>query len=259
LQETWGSSEASGWGPVPVQILWIGSALGPMEQCSIRSFLQNGHRYQLFVYDTVAGIPPGAEVLDAEAILSRSSLFVDSHGSFSGFSNLFRYQLLVERGGIWADLDVVCLRPFAFNQEHVFPQELEEDRTLGFGSCVIKAPAKSEAMRTCLDVCLTRGTRDVQWGEFGPALLGQVTRRLELDRFFAPPPVFCPVPSWAWDFMLRDDPKSLAAVQEWIRPETLAVHFWNEMWRLAGVDKEQAWPRDCLYEELKRRFRVEGA
>jgi hypothetical protein len=225
-----------------------------MEQCSIRSFLQNGHRYQLFAYGSVAGLPPGAELLDAATIVPTSTLFADDRGTFAGFSNLFRYQLLLERGGIWTDLDVICLRPFMLNQEHVFPQELEEDQTLGFGSCVIKAPAGSEAMRTCLDVCLARGNRDVRWGEFGPALLGRVINELDLTRYFVPPSVFCPVPSWGWDLVLRDSPDAEAEVEQWMRGDTLGVHLWNEMWRLTGTDKNKPWPQNCLYERLKRRY-----
>ena len=33
-----------------------------------------------------------------------------ARGSFSAFSNLFRFKMLFEKGGIWSDPDVLCLR-----------------------------------------------------------------------------------------------------------------------------------------------------
>ena len=34
------------------------------------------------------------------------------NGSYAGFANFFRYELLRKRGGWWVDLDTICLRPF---------------------------------------------------------------------------------------------------------------------------------------------------
>lgn len=36
---------------------------------------------------------------------------------------MFRYKLILERGGWWVDLDTVCLRPFDLDLEHVFASE----------------------------------------------------------------------------------------------------------------------------------------
>jgi hypothetical protein len=35
-----------------------------------------------------------------------------------------------------------------------------------------------------------------------------------------------------------------------------AVHFWNEVWRHNAIDKDGAYPADCLYEAFKRRYGV---
>ena len=60
-----------------VQSLWVGSRLSTMEQLAIRSFLHHGHGYHLYTYDppSVENLPPGAEELDAEAILPNSAIF----------------------------------------------------------------------------------------------------------------------------------------------------------------------------------------
>src|SRR5258706_1862824 len=99
-----------------VQGLWIGGSLSTMERLSIKSFLANGHAYHLYAYDDVAGVPPGAVVKDGNQILPSSLIFrCKQNKSFAAFSDFFRYKLLLEKGGWWVDLDVVCLKFFAFS------------------------------------------------------------------------------------------------------------------------------------------------
>jgi hypothetical protein len=73
----------------------------------------------------------GAEgaLRDAADILPRDSIFCLSarlrKGSYSAFSNVFRYQLVLDRGGWWVDTDLVCLKAFDFDDEFVFATERE--------------------------------------------------------------------------------------------------------------------------------------
>ena len=73
-----------------------------MEQLSISSFLHNGHDYHLYVYDDLKYIPAGTVVMDASEILPSSRIFqYKQRPSYAGFSNFFRYKLLLngEAGG----------------------------------------------------------------------------------------------------------------------------------------------------------------
>src|SRR6185369_8610758 len=107
-----------------IQGLWIGAELSVMEQLSVASFLQNGHEYQLYVYDEVQNVPAGAVIKNANEILPASRIFQYKHqASYAGFANFFRYKLLLERGGWWVDTDVVGLKPFDFADEYVFASE----------------------------------------------------------------------------------------------------------------------------------------
>src|ERR1043165_5401661 len=107
-----------------IQGLWIGPELSVMEQLSIVSFLRNGHDYHLYTYAELPNVPAGALIKDANAILPSSQIFqYKDRPSYAGFSNHFRYKLLFEHGGWWADSDVVCLRPFDFADEYVFSSE----------------------------------------------------------------------------------------------------------------------------------------
>src|SRR5881227_24224 len=107
-----------------IQSLWVGSRLSVLERLSIASFLKNGHSYILYTYEPVEGVPAGAELKDANEILPSSSIFrYREYDTCSGFSNFFRYKLLLERGGWWADTDMICLKPFNLSAEFVFSSE----------------------------------------------------------------------------------------------------------------------------------------
>jgi len=83
-----------------VQSLWIGSRLSAMEKLCIRSFLANDCDFHLYTYGAMEGIPPGTTHLDGNGILPASMVFRDRGiDSYSGFADLFRYRLLLERGG----------------------------------------------------------------------------------------------------------------------------------------------------------------
>lgn len=235
-----------------IQGLWIGSGLSVMERLSIESFLCNGHEYHLYVYDDVRNVPGGANVKDAGEILPASMIFqYENHKSFSAFSNFFRYKLLLERGGWWADSDMVCLKPFDFSGEYVFSSEMANGKE--FINCgVIKAPPGSPAMAYAWDICRTKNPETLVWGEVGPRLMSESIKRLSLEGFVMPSSVFCPFGYKEWDDVLNPD-----KVRE-LANDACAIHLWNEMWRRNGRDKNQPYHSDCLYERLKRRYLSPG-
>jgi len=236
----------------PVQSLWIGSTLSNLERLSIQSFLDHGHQYHLYAYRELADLPAGAILKDANEILSASLIFqYNDRKTYAAFSNVFRYKLLLERGGIWADTDVVGLRPFDLADEHVFASELVQRRDgAGFdvivSTCVIKAPIGSPVMARALEAGLSKDWSTVRWGELGPRLFAPVVAGQGLQCFVQPPAVFCSIGPLEWRRLIDPQPPPLPS-------EAYALHFWNEMWRRAGQDKGAEYPSSCLYESLKRR------
>lgn len=94
-----------------VQSLWIKGNLSSFENTCINSFLKNGYAFHLYTYDKDIDVPHGTTKLDASQIIPEEEVFEISFRKDTGsaFSNIFRYKLLFERGGIWVDTDVVCL------------------------------------------------------------------------------------------------------------------------------------------------------
>ena len=235
-----------------IQGLWIGSSLSVMEQLSIASFIKNGHEYHLYVYNDVKGVPPKTVIKDANEILAQGHIIkykYKGRDNFSGSANVFRYKLLLERGGYWADTDTVCLRPFDFQSEYVFGEERHDDGSMKVAIGVIKTPVKSEMMQFCYEACLQKDLNNLMWGDIGYKLFEKGIRRFKLTNYILPYKAFYPIPWWDWQAILN--PRIDVELED---PEVYAVHLWNEMWRLNKADKDDTYHPMCLYEKLKKSY-----
>ena len=231
-----------------IQGLWVGSELSVMEQLSIASFLRNGHEYQLYVYEDVKNIPFGTTIKDGNEILPASRIFqYKQQASYAGFSNFFRYKLVLERGGWWVDTDTICLKPFDFESEYVFSSEFAMGEEF-INSGIFKAPAGSDVMSYAWRVCETKDPKAIVWGETGPRLMAAAVREFSLERYKQSAEVFCPIGYADWHKVL--EPEAELRLSE----RTYAIHLWNERWRAAGQDKNASYSDDCLYESLKKRY-----
>ena len=108
-----------------IQSLWIGPALSPMERLGINSFLRHGHEFHLYTYTPVGNVPQGVTMRDAREIIPLSLVDYTKFPRLAIFADLFRYKLLLDKGGWWVDTDTVCMRPFDFPEEYVFSSEVK--------------------------------------------------------------------------------------------------------------------------------------
>lgn len=148
-----------------VNSLWIGDKLSVNELLTLRSFVAHGHDFVLWSYsDLSANLPDGVELRDANRIIPFSRAFrypskgfLDwGKGSWGGFSDIFRYQLLHEYGGWWVDMDVTCLRPFDFDSPYFFRNHW----LLPIVGNVMKCPKQSPLMEGCYSRASKEVTRE---------------------------------------------------------------------------------------------------
>jgi hypothetical protein len=219
-----------------VQSLWIGPALGPMELLCIRSFLRQGHQFQLYSYNSTLHVPAGCTLFDANEVIAQGELSYIEFKSLAAFADYFRYKLLLDRGGWWTDLDVVCLRPLNFNSRYVLGTEGMQRGGRHVSSCLIKAPKGSPAMAWCWEECRKTSPEQAQqpWGRSGPALLAQAVKKFQLDKHQLDTELFCPVSWWeARKFVTPNVELSLPS-------NACAVHLWNERWQQERLPKNEA-------------------
>lgn len=248
-----------------IQMFWHGAPLSRIERLSLTSFVQNGHPVDLYVYEEPAGVPAGVRVMDAAQILPRSAAFRHRRTqSFALFADWFRYRLLFERGGIWADADVVCLEPFDYESAEVFAWQDDvyiNNAVLGLpagdlladllASCcehpnrILPYDSLGVRLRKLKRRILQGDRRDrVRWGENGPEGLTRAARHLGYaDRA---------LPSWHFYPVAFDNSRMLfespVAGREVVFDGSRAVHLWNQV--LRGVDKNARFPVDSPFEQF---------
>lgn len=215
-----------------IQSLWVGPRLSTMERLSIRSFLANGHEFHLYCYAPIAGIPEGAIVKDAREIVPESD--VEKFPKLANFSDWFRYNLIYKKGGWWVDLDMVCLKPFDFEQEYVHLCN------------PFKAPAHDPVMEWCISECRKKDWQRLAWADIGPKLVNEAAKYFP-QILFGEGDTFHPI-SWEnWKSVLYPIPPRI--------PESsYAIHLCHEMWSLARQDFDDSYPPTCLYESLKKKY-----
>src|SRR5262249_19092550 len=199
----------------------------------------------LYSYDEIPNLPPGARLLPGSLIVPEREIFTMRKGtlhedSFGPFSNVFRYKLLLERGGWWVDLDVVCIKPFDFSAEWVFASERRQKGGLLRATCAMKAPPGSDMVAWCYERSRSHKMRDRRWAVIGPHLVHAAVKKYNLTPFIVPADFFCPIDWWHARSLL--EPGEI--------PSSYAVHLWNEAWRTDHWSQDPIYPPEVLYQRL---------
>ncbi|RWA58814.1 glycosyltransferase [Mesorhizobium sp.] len=117
----------------------------------------------------------GIEIRSADDVMPRA-LFerIVAGSEIRYFSDIFRYAVLYEHGGLWMDSDIVLLRPFAFHGDHFFNLQWRGSHK-GHLVCgnVIYAKPYSRHLRALYEISIQRfhDARGKEFGDIGPKLL----------------------------------------------------------------------------------------
>jgi len=139
-----------------IHSLWIGDRLSYLELLTLKSFINNGYTFNLWVYDDklLKQVPAKVNLCDANKILPQSRIFSYKNrgdcrsGSYGGFSDIFRYYLLYTQGGVYVDMDVTCLAPYSFDKEYV----IRPHCNAGTVANILKAPKNSAFLKDCIEI-----------------------------------------------------------------------------------------------------------
>jgi len=236
------------------QSFWAGGSLTPYEMLCLRSFIDRGHTFDLYTFESNLRVPAGVCIRDAADVLPPEEFFVyedgPGKGSPAAFANLFRYKLLAEKGGWWVDADVLCLS----DEIPDFAEFLAaEDDTL-INVAILRFPPRHPLMVRCFEEAKRMG-RAVRWGDTGPFLLTRLVHALGYqDRTLPTEICYALHHYWATD-ILR--PSRSASLVERMKP-SLFVHLYNASLIQSGVQKNKAPPAGSMLHRWVERHPVDG-
>lgn len=255
--------------PDIIKSLWIGKEITNLERLCLMSFIKSGHEFHLYAYDEIKDLPREVKLCDANDIIPKSEIFTFYGGSYAGFADWFRYELLFQKGGYWVDMDIVCLKPFDFEDDFVF----------GWQDCelvniaVLKFPSAHPLAAILADRCkepnkirpgdsfkikklklerrFLQGNRrnNVKWGEGGgPKGFTPLLKEMGLLQCAKPFTYFYPVQPKCWRSFFDDTFKDNLQ----FFTNSYAVHLWNEAIRRdKNFDKNGTFSQSSLFEHLK--------
>lgn len=201
---------------------------------AVRSMRAVGHQVRVWTYTAerlAFLVAEGVEIAPASQIVPEELFQRVLHRSeVRYFSDLFRYALLYEQGGLWMDADVVLVRPFPYLGRYFFNLQWN-DGGQGHLLCgnVLVAPARSQHFRLLYEKALDRleAPGGQSFGEIGPKLLSDYVLSdagAELRYFVFSPMLFNSID---WTETDRFD-RQLPALSPYLNDERVfGLHLWN--------------------------------
>lgn len=228
--------------------LWIGKSLSKLELLSIHSFLDKGLTFRLWVYDTLeTAIPENVILADANQIIPREQVFAYKNsnkyghgkGSYAGFSDIFRYKLLYERGGWWTDMDLTCLKNIFTEQAYFFRPHHE----LAMVGNLMKCPKGSELMRMCYEEASAQvNANNTDWHK-PIQILNDNIQKLNLQNYISKK--LSNHDTW------EETSKYIWGVEK-LPEDWLFIHWQNEEWRYKNVDRNNFYYASALAKLLAK-------
>jgi hypothetical protein len=177
----------------------------------------------------------GIEVLSASEVVPPGIFQRVLGGSeIRYFSDLFRYAVLYEHGGLWMDTDVILLRSFPFHGDYFFNLQWHDGAVCGN---VVFAKPFSYHLRYLYELALDRFVRTRRtFAAIGPELLSEYIGSAigtELKDWLFSPMFFNPI-DWN-EIELFKQP--ISALSDYLSDErTFGIHLWNALTHSATGD-----------------------
>jgi hypothetical protein len=186
----------------------------------------------------------GVELRDAADVVPREIFErVLARSEIRYVSDVFRYAVLYEHGGLWMDTDVVMIRPFPFQEDYFFNLQWR-DGGKGHFVCgnVIYAKPYSAHMRALYEQALDRCFSAEGWefGEVGPKLLSDYIASTEgapLRRWVFSPMLFNTIDWTEIDLFERP----VAELADYLNDDrVVGVHLWNAKTNVSARDDDRS-------------------
>lgn len=232
---------------------WQGESLGLHNYICLSSLVQAGFALNVYSYNQVLSVPPGAELIDASLIMPATELGrytqAGMPANLAAFSDMFRVRLLSDTGGWWFDVDVLCLAEAEIFVRLVNTKRkrvaygYEDETYIASGVLYIE---DHDLLNALLREVELMGD-SFSWGAIGPKLLTRMLPELGYEQYADPPSTYYPIHFSDYPKMLLPEWKS------WCNDKvagSLALHLWNEVRRRYAIPIDLMPPRGSFLQEL---------
>lgn len=213
--------------PHMIHLIWLGSPPPSSVDVCIKSWKEHHPDWEIKLWKE--------EDLHGFAWSNpRSENFFNNGKNWAEKSDILRFEILYQYGGIYSDTDVICLNSFEDLTYLRFFAGFESNKIKLFGrpligSAIVGAEKNSQVIKQCIDLHQTQeeAPSTYQHLRSGPGPLSKASyealEKGEEKVLLLPCSYFYPLP---WE-------KRLAKVNEIIesiRAESLAIHLWEGSW-----------------------------
>ncbi|MBN8980656.1 MAG: hypothetical protein J0I29_05155 [Rhizobiales bacterium] len=235
--------------PQTLRTFWHGDSITPYQLLCLRSFVEHGHRVEVFSYNLKMAVPKWLVLRDAEEILPQADILHEVDGRTAIRANRFRWALLKKFGGWWIDPDIMLMKPelpdaeIFFGNPDVFGQ---------VPTAVLKFPKGHALIDEAL--ALSRAASDAPESErAGSEMLTGLVAEHGFDLAHDSEKSLGPI-DW---FNVLDlfDPSKAVEMAGRIGNERF-LHIHNEVWRRAGIHPWLAPPAGAFLDALFGRYEV---
>ncbi len=220
--------------PMRVQTLWIGDELNELAELSIKSWLDLGYHVDLYTdcwkEDNVLQ-DTRIKQIDAREIWD-----FDDIGEILPFSDLWRFKLLYQKGGVWLDADMVLLDQLPYDKILI-----SSEYTMKSGAFKSKLPyvCNIGALRFSRhDKILKRIIKKIEDKTKGATfcdnmfIFRRVIKNCDYSQYVKDPSMFCGINWWDAKEMYYDEEYKMKYSVEplsnkVILQHSIGTHLWN--------------------------------
>jgi glycosyl transferase-like sugar-binding protein len=234
-------------------MFWAQGGLSNLERMSCNSFLRHGYKLNLWSYSPISNVPAGVILKDAREILPEQEMFCNANGSYAGFSDVFRYAVLNKIGGLWADTDIIALKPASYLPDKKFLvsewlQDSPGGRKINGNLIYNPRPEVGNVIDLALAYSMRFPKIDLTWSEIGPDLLSAIVLIYPKHDFLILSPDFSnSINHW-------DCPSALLEPDRKIVDDAVFLHCYNETWRRSGIDKNSSFHPESIMGGFARQY-----
>jgi hypothetical protein len=225
-----GNNQREGVEPVRLDVsaFWHGDPPSRYQLACLRSFKAAGYVVNLYTYEKYPNLPQWINWRDANQVIPNPKI-MKHLGSFSRFSDIFRFELLNTIDTTWVDVDLILLSESLPETDFLFGKQSFSS----VGTAILRYPSKSDLSAMLVANVKIKAEMDSTWSGTGPDVFTETIKKMGCSTIALGKKYVYPI--HFSDMWMLFDPNSRDLVQNKIKG-SYVLHLWFEFLRRQGPE-----------------------